>query len=131
VIAGQIPAGSGKPVVQRFGKFEIVATGRAIEGEVAAVDDEIRTPRVDIFANAIKVIGQLLKAAGEVGIGNLRQAKFGRDAILNPADVGKMTSLFSPGLRARDNGWQRRHFARCGFLRRRQARRRDRPGAMG
>ena len=29
-----------------------------------------------MLADAMKIVGQFLQAAGEVGIGNLRQAKF-------------------------------------------------------
>jgi hypothetical protein len=58
--------------VQRAGKFEIVAIGRAVEGEVAAVDDEIRARRVDIFAHPMKIVGKFRQAAGEMGVGNLR-----------------------------------------------------------
>jgi len=49
-------AGNGKRVVQLFGEFEIVAIGRTVELGVAAVDDEIGPRRVDMFADARKII---------------------------------------------------------------------------
>ena len=51
--------------------------GAVGECKVAAVDDEIGTRRVDVFADAMKIFGQLRQPAGEVRIGNLGQAKFG------------------------------------------------------
>ena len=75
VIAGQVTAGNRQRVVQRLGEGEIVRTGRGIEGEIAAVDDEIGTRRVDLLADAIKIFGERWQAAGEVGVGNLAQAK--------------------------------------------------------
>ena len=82
LIAGQVTAGDGKCIVQRFGEFEIVATGWSIEGEIAAVDDEIGARRVDVFAQPVKVVGQFLMAAGKMGVGNLGQAKFGHAIFL-------------------------------------------------
>jgi hypothetical protein len=82
VIAGQIAAGNRKRRVPRLGEFEVVAIGRTIEGEVTAVDDEIGSRGADIFAHPVKIVGQLLMAAGEVGIGNLGQAKFGHARLL-------------------------------------------------
>src|ERR1700736_1425442 len=58
VIAGQVAAGDRKRVVQRSGKFEIVAVGGTIEGEVAAIDHEIGPSGVDVFADALKIVGQ-------------------------------------------------------------------------
>jgi hypothetical protein len=77
MIAGQATPFDGKRSVQRMGKFEIVRIDWAVECEVAAVDDEIGACRIDIFAHALKIVRQLLMAAGKVGIGNLGQAKFG------------------------------------------------------
>jgi hypothetical protein len=68
MIAGQVAAGDGKPIVQRSGEFEIVAAGRGIEGEIAAVDNEIGLPGVDIFAHPVKVVGQCLMAAGKMSV---------------------------------------------------------------
>src|ERR1700681_537811 len=79
------PASSGRPRGGRYAAFwriEIVAIGRAIEGEVAAVDDEIGASAVDIFAQAMKIVGQPGQAAGEMGVGNLGQAKLGHAMIL-------------------------------------------------
>ncbi len=87
MIAGQGAAGHWKRSVQRLGKFEIVAVGRAIEGEIAAVDDEIGTFGVDVFAQAVKIVGQRLMAAGKMGVGNLDQTKLGHAAFL-PARSG-------------------------------------------
>jgi hypothetical protein len=84
MIAGEIPAGNWQLGVQRAGEFEIVALGRAVEGEIATVDDEIRTRRVDIFADAMKVVGELLQAPGKVGVGNLGQAKLAHAIFLLP-----------------------------------------------
>jgi hypothetical protein len=50
MIAGQIAAGDGQRIVQRLGEIEIAGTGQAVEGDVAAVDDEVGTARIDIFA---------------------------------------------------------------------------------
>ncbi len=85
MIAGQVTTGDRKRIVQRSGEFEIVAAGRSIEGEIAAVDDEIGAPGVDIFAHPMKVVGQFLMAAGKMGVGNLGEAKFGHATFL-PAD---------------------------------------------
>ena len=82
VIAGQVAAGDGKGVVQRLREDEIVAAGRGVEGEIAAVDDEVRPRRVDVFADAMKIIGQLLQSAGEVGVGNLGDAKLAHAIFL-------------------------------------------------
>ena len=83
VIAGQMTAGHGQRIVQLFRKFQVVGAGRRVEREVAAVDDKIGTRRVDVPADPMKIVGELLQAAGEVGIGNLRQAKFGHAAFLS------------------------------------------------
>src|ERR1039458_771540 len=82
------------------GKFEIVPICRAIEGEVAAIDDEIGAPGIDVFAHPMKVVGQLRQPAGKMGIGNLGQAKFGHATFLPArlyilAEVGTMTSITS------------------------------------
>src|SRR4029077_8419768 len=82
MIAGQITAGDGKGGMQLTGKFEIVATGWPVESKIAAVDDEIGTPGVDVFADPMKVLGQGRQAAGKVGVGNLDQAKFGHATFL-------------------------------------------------
>jgi hypothetical protein len=86
VIAGQIAAGRRKGGVQLAGKRKIVRIARRTEGKIARVDDEIGTPRVDMFADPMKIVGQLLMAAGEVSIGNLGQAKFGH-ATLRPGPI--------------------------------------------
>jgi hypothetical protein len=49
--------------------------GRTVEGEVAAVDDEVGPSRIDVFADAMKVVGERRQAAGKVGVGNLDQPK--------------------------------------------------------
>ncbi len=82
MIARQVTAGDGKRIVQLFGEFEIVPAGWSIEGEIAAVDDEIGARRVDVFAQPVKVVGQFLMAAGKMGVGNLGQAKFGHAIFL-------------------------------------------------
>ena len=82
MIAGQIAATDGQGAVQRVGKFEIVAIGRCVEGEVAAVDDKIGARRIDVVADTMKIIGQRLETAGEVGVGNLGQAIFGHATFL-------------------------------------------------
>src|ERR1700720_2529583 len=87
VIAGQVTAGSRNPIVQRFGEFEIIAIGRAVESEVTGVDDQIGTPRVDVFAYPIEVVGQCRQAAGKMGVGNLDQAKFGHAIFLGTTMV--------------------------------------------
>src|ERR1700720_4843479 len=51
MIAGQVTAGSRNPIVQRFGEFEIIAIGRAVEGDVTGGDDEIGARRVEILGN--------------------------------------------------------------------------------
>jgi hypothetical protein len=71
MIARQIAAFDRKRRVQGAGKCEIVAMGRGVACEVAAVDDEIGPRRVDVFADPVKIVGQALVAAGEMGIGNL------------------------------------------------------------
>jgi len=83
MIAGQETAGHRQCVVQLLGKFEIAAAIRPVEGDIAAVDDKIRARRVDMFADAVKIVGQLLETAGEVGVGNLRQAKFAHAVFLS------------------------------------------------
>ena len=70
--------------LQAFRKFEIVASDRAIPRDIAAVDDEVGSRRGNMFADAMKVLGQFWKTAGEMGVGNLGQAKFGH-AIFLPA----------------------------------------------
>src|SRR5260370_6188813 len=82
VIARQVTAGNRQRVVQLTGKSEIVGTGRAVEGDVAAVDDEIGAAGVDVFAYPIKVVGQFREAARKMGVGNLGQAKFGHAIFL-------------------------------------------------
>ena len=76
-------AGNGQGVVQRLREDEIVAAGRRIEGKIAAVDDEVRPSRVDVIADAMEIIGQLLQAAGEVGIGNLGDTKLAHAGVLS------------------------------------------------
>jgi hypothetical protein len=39
-----------------------------------------------VFADAVKILGQRCQAAGEVGVGNLGQAKFGH-ALFLPAPI--------------------------------------------
>jgi hypothetical protein len=63
VIAGQGAAGDRGRSVQLTSKFEVVAIGRGIEGEVAAVDDEIGALHVDVFAHPTKIVGQISEAA--------------------------------------------------------------------
>ena len=58
VIAGQVDAVDGKRCVQRFCEFEIVAAARTVEGDIAAVDDEIGTRRVDMLADAMEIPGE-------------------------------------------------------------------------
>jgi hypothetical protein len=84
VIAGQIAAGDGEGCVQRLGEFQIVAAGRPVESDVAAVDDEIRAACVDVFADPLEIVGQAGQAAGKMAIGNLGQAKFGHATFLEP-----------------------------------------------
>jgi hypothetical protein len=79
VIAGQVTARDGKRIVQRLGEFEIVPICRAVEREIAAVDDEVGTLRIDVLAQPMKIVRQLRLTAGKMGIGNLRQAKFGHE----------------------------------------------------
>jgi hypothetical protein len=93
VIAGQIEAVDGKRCMQRFCEFEIVAAGRRVEGEVAGVDDKVRPRRVDMLAHAMEILGERRIAAGEVGIGNLRQSKFAHAAFLFRRDhIGRQAS---------------------------------------
>jgi hypothetical protein len=85
--------------MQLAGKFEIVATGRPVESKIAAVDDEIGTPGVDVFADPMKILGQGRQAAGKVGVGNLDQAKFGHATFLPLrlyilTEVGTMTKFW-------------------------------------
>jgi hypothetical protein len=87
VIAGQITAGSGKRVMQRFGEFEIIAIGRDIEGDVAGVDDEIGALGIDVFADPIEVGGQGRQAAAKMRVGNLDQAKFGHAIFSRRDDI--------------------------------------------
>ena len=47
--------------MQFLGEFEIVAIGRPVEGEIAAVDDEIGTRRVDVLADAMKISVSLVR----------------------------------------------------------------------
>jgi len=77
VIAGQIATGDGQGLVQRTGKFEIVGPGRAVEGDVAGVDDEVGACRVDMIDQSHKIVDEQRQAAGQMGVGNLREAKFG------------------------------------------------------
>ena len=84
VIAGQVDAVDRKRRMQLLGEFEIVAVGRRVEGDIAGVDDEVGARRVDVLADALEIPGELLIAAGEVGIGNLGQTKFAH-AIFLPA----------------------------------------------
>ena len=84
VIARHIAAGHRQRRVQRSREFEIVGAGRGVEGKVAAVDDEIGPPDVDIFAQAMEIAGQSRQSAGQMGIGNLGQAKFGHAAFPPP-----------------------------------------------
>jgi hypothetical protein len=87
VIAGQIAAVDGQGAVQRVSEFQIVAAGRSVEGEVAAVDDKIRARRIDVIADAMKIISQRRETAGEVGIGNLGESKFGHARFLPAAII--------------------------------------------
>ena len=57
--------------------------GTVGERKVAAVDDEIGTRRIDIFADAMKICGQFRQPVGEVWIGNLGQAKVGHRKFLS------------------------------------------------
>ena len=75
VIPGQMPARHLQRIVQLFREDEIVAAGRRVEGEVAAVDDEVGPCRIDMRGDAVKIVGELWQAAGEMGVRNLRQAK--------------------------------------------------------
>ena len=81
MIAGQIAASHRQRRVKTFCEFEIVAAGRAIPADIAAVDDEVGTGGCDVFADAMEIIGQQRQTAGEVGVGNLGQSKCGH-AIL-------------------------------------------------
>jgi hypothetical protein len=67
MIAGKVPAADGKRIVQYFGKVEIIAIGRPIECDVAAVNDEVRTFGVDVFAHPMKIVGKFGHAAGKDG----------------------------------------------------------------
>src|SRR5258705_13773783 len=85
--------------MQRLGEFEIAAAGRAVEGEVAAVDDEVRPRPVDMRAHAIEIIGEFWQSAGGAGIRNLRQTKFSHAIfltapILPACRVEKVTAAF-------------------------------------
>jgi hypothetical protein len=82
VIAGQVDAIDRETAVQRLGEFEIVAAGRSVEGEIAGVDNEVRARRVDMFAEALKILDKRCQAAGEMGIGNLGQAEFAHVTVL-------------------------------------------------
>jgi hypothetical protein len=66
-----------------FREFEIGSAGRSIEGDIAAVDHKIGPRRVDMLADAVKIVGELLQAAGKVGIGDVRQAKFVHAVVLS------------------------------------------------
>ena len=63
VIARQIAAIDRQRRVQDLCKIEIVAAARAVEADIAAVDDEIGPLAVDVFADPMKVVGQRLVAA--------------------------------------------------------------------
>ena len=67
VIAGQIAAVHRQRRVQLLCVFEIVAVGRAVPADVAAVDDEIGTVGGDVFADAVKIIGQQAAGGGRGG----------------------------------------------------------------
>ena len=62
VIAGKVAARDGQRVVQAFCKDDVIAAGRPVEGDVAAIDDEVGPVSVDVLANAMEVGDQ----AGEV-----------------------------------------------------------------
>jgi len=83
VIAGNVAAGDRQRGVQRPGKCEIVRARLRIEREIAGVDDEVGPCRVDVLADAMKIVGEFLQATREMGIGNLRQAKFGNALFLS------------------------------------------------
>jgi hypothetical protein len=81
--------------VQFPGEFEIIRAARRVKGKIAAVDDEIGARRVDMRADAMKIIGELLQAAGEVGVGNLRQSKLVHALFLIPFRPDHMPKLKS------------------------------------
>src|SRR5580765_5322940 len=65
VIAGEVAAGDGKGGVPALGEFDIVATCRPVEGDVAGVDDEVGPISVDVLADAIEVGDQAGEAPAE------------------------------------------------------------------
>jgi hypothetical protein len=77
VVAGDVAAGDGQGVVQAFGELDIVAAGRPVERDVTGVDDEVGPGRVDMLADRLEIGDQAGEAPAEMGVGNLRQAKFG------------------------------------------------------
>ena len=67
VIAGQVDAVDRKCRMQLLGKFEIVAVGRRVEGDIAGVDDEVGARRVDALADALEIPGEVLDSGGRGG----------------------------------------------------------------
>src|SRR4051812_39665785 len=86
VIAWQVAAIYRQGRVQFFGEFQIAAISWTVPRNIAAVDDEIRPRRVDMRADALKILGQAGEAVGarKMRIGNLRQTKFGHALFLLP-----------------------------------------------
>jgi len=78
VIAGQIAAVDGERRVQIFAEGEIGGVAWSIPGDVTAVDDKIGPDGIDVFADVVEILDEFCEACGggEVGIGNLDQAKF-------------------------------------------------------
>src|SRR4029077_19658021 len=82
VIAGQVTARDGQGIVQGPCKFQVVRLRWAVEGDIAAVDDEVGAGRVDIFADLLEIRDEWGQAAGEMGVGNLGQPEFAHAFIL-------------------------------------------------
>ena len=77
VIAGQVTAVHRQRGVQILRILEIAAVIRAVPRHVAAVDDEIRPRVVDVFADAVEIVGQFREIARQVRVRDLGQTKFG------------------------------------------------------
>ncbi len=50
----------------RLGKFKIVLMLRTVKAEITAVDDEIGSRRIDVFAYPMKILGKCRIAPAEM-----------------------------------------------------------------
>ncbi len=67
VIAGQIEAVDRQRVVQLLGEHHVVAAARPVERDVAAVEHEIGPRRVDVLADAMKIVDRAACSGGRGG----------------------------------------------------------------